>query len=77
MYEGEDYEDIRLDDTPERVYVCGGCNTEMNEVASKAALCQKCGKRGWDITFRCPKCGEEVIRFRQDHTASPPCYSCD
>lgn len=73
---GDDYEDLLLTDIARRVYYCGDCNVEMNEVSERDAYCSKCGKRGWNVLFRCPKCGEEIIKFRQDITAFPPCYSC-
>jgi DNA-directed RNA polymerase subunit RPC12/RpoP len=77
MTEALDYEDVMLGNIPEHEYVCGRCDTEMEEVLESPTLCKRCGKRGWDITFRCPKCGDTIQQFRQDRTDGPPCYSCD
>ena len=72
-----EYEDMYLTDVAPKVYFCGDCNIEMDEVSEGDAYCSKCGKKGWNVLFRCPKCGLEVVKFRQDITAFPPCYSCN
>jgi primosomal protein N' len=77
MTQVADYEDVMLGSMPEHVHLCGSCNEIMEEKSEKSTLCHRCGKRGWDVVFRCPRCGEEIIRFRQDKTDGPPCYSCD
>ncbi len=73
----EEYEGYFEDNPVTTIFYCGNCSTEMEEVSRQNALCPKCSKRGYNILFRCPNCGEEILSFHQDIFDPPLCMSCN
>jgi DNA-directed RNA polymerase subunit RPC12/RpoP len=59
---------------PVKSYYCYDCHLEMSVENEKDARCPKCGAPGHKMTFKCPKCKNNVTVFHPDQHGEIHCF---